>query len=299
MSYDLYLASPGLTEAAFDRHFSGRPHYEAPGSYANDDTGVYFSFDFAEGDVEDDADPEAPDLFRHPHVAFSLNYFRPHAFGLEAVAEVSAFVAAFDCAVHDPQVNGMDDGPYSDEAFLRGWNTGNAFGYRALSDKLGDDLVVADDDLIEQVWRWNFDRHVAQAKMGNALFVLRLTCARHLGDGSPIVYATWTEGVMTALPEYATHAVLVRRPRRSLFSLFSSKRDQIETKLVSIAEVAALEGCTWCATPIGRVLLAPAQVPPSRAVRAAFEGGFPGLGKYAKPLPFDHVLNASLIASHG
>jgi hypothetical protein len=301
MSYDLYLSSPQLNSETFVRYFEGRPHYEDGGWYANADTGVYFSFDFCEPDADVASDPEAPEVLRAPHVAFNMNFFRPHIFGLEAAPEVAAFVAAFDCTIHDPQDEGMGDGAYSIEGFLRGWNFGNVFGYRVVRQHPGAsdamiDVMIADDALIEGVWRWNLHREASQSSFGEDRFLPRVSWAKRLSDGSPVAFALWSKGVPTAIPECATHALLAREPRWRLTSLFSAKKSELETKLVPIEEVAVLAGCAWSETPVGRLLLAPIQMAPPSAVLSAFEGGFAGIETVATPFATDHVLNASLIA---
>ncbi len=117
MSYDLFLKSESLTADEFESYFNSRPHYTLNGDqafYENEDTGVYFSFDYAPDELGT--------------VAFNLNYYRPHFFGLEAAPEVEAFVWAFNLTIDDPQIEGMSDGPFSVDGLLRGWNAGNRFG---------------------------------------------------------------------------------------------------------------------------------------------------------------------------
>lgn len=162
MSYDLFFRSR-LPESRFSRddfvrHFTGRLRYEVKESqawYSNEDSGVYFAFDYSERGEDPDKEDET-DSSLIP-VAFNLNYFRPHAFGLEAEPEVAAFVREFDLTVSDPQMSGMGDGEYSTEGFLRGWNVGNTFGYRAiLSQDSGQTSLSLPSSQIEVLWRWNF-----------------------------------------------------------------------------------------------------------------------------------------------
>ena len=122
MSYDLYLeprSAQKVNAEVFEKYFGGRRHYqmgEGQAIYQNEDTGVYFIFDApAEGVV-----------------AFNLNFFRPHVFGLEAAVELEEFCRAFEAVVHDAQGEMEDEAPFSREAFLQRWNAGNLFGYRAL-----------------------------------------------------------------------------------------------------------------------------------------------------------------------
>lgn len=163
MSYDLFLKSESatLTEDHFESYFSARPHYTLNSSqafYENEDTGVYFSFDYA---------PDEMGV-----VAFNLNYYRPHFFGLEAAPEVGAFIAAFNLTIDDPQTDGMGEGPFSVDGFIRGWNAGNRFGYRAILSR--DDrpaTQVYPTSELERIWRWNLNRAALQNRMGEALFV--------------------------------------------------------------------------------------------------------------------------------
>lgn len=297
MSYDLYLWSPRLDGDAFALYFERRPHYQETGWYANKDTGVYFNFSFCQPEVDEVADPESPEILRRPHVVFNINYFRPHVFGLEAAPEVAAFVAEFGCAIHDPQIHGMGDGDYSTDGFLRGWNKGNSFGYRSIGAEGGmAEALIADDALIERVWRWNLERAASQAQVGGERFLPLVNWAKVKSDGSPITFAVWGEGVVTAIPECASHVLLARQPRWRLKSVFGQQKSEVETMLTSTDYVAALDGCTWREIPAGRILLSPTQMPPPRSVRAAFDGSFPGMEAKAVPVASDHVLNSSLIA---
>ena len=69
-------------------YFRQRKHFRVDGgaTYESPDTSVYFSFavNQAESSVEQSAGPQR-------RIAFNLNYFRPHVFGLEAETKLSAF----------------------------------------------------------------------------------------------------------------------------------------------------------------------------------------------------------------
>src|SRR5690349_4007908 len=106
MSYDLYfLRRPeqaALSREEFSAYFANRPNYTVQGSqawYANEDTGVYFSFGFGDGsdgvedEPEEDLEPP-PDELTSTGLSFNINYFRPHFFGLEAEPELAAVVDA-------------------------------------------------------------------------------------------------------------------------------------------------------------------------------------------------------------
>ena len=172
MSYDLFFRSRTATppaETALLAYFRERANYRCTDDqawYENEKTGVYFSFDVGVPEKGARAgDHSAP-------VAFNLNFFRPHVFGLEAEPEVTAFVRRFDLLVADPQTDGMGDGEYSPEGFLRGWNNGNAFGYRAmLQQQPGAVHYTMPSAIIETVWRWNHSVEERQRGIGDGAFV--------------------------------------------------------------------------------------------------------------------------------
>src|SRR5262245_23974370 len=119
MSYDLFFyrdkEQPAIPGTAFQKYFRARAHYQVKDSqawYENEDSGVYFSFDYRERKEEEGTG----------NVSFNMNYNRPHIFGLEAELEVSAFVQFFRVLVDDPQDAGMGQGAYTPQGFLQGWN---------------------------------------------------------------------------------------------------------------------------------------------------------------------------------
>jgi hypothetical protein len=64
---------------------------------------------------------------------------------------------AFQPRIHDPQMRGMGDGPYSGDGFLKGWNFGNVFAvYSVLSRDPSWDLPSLPTDELRAVWEWNY-----------------------------------------------------------------------------------------------------------------------------------------------
>ncbi len=191
MSYDLFLDTDtvGISREQFRQYFSGRSWYtltKKQAYYENQDTGVYFHFDYAKGEV-------------YP-VAFHLNYFRPHFFGLEAAHELTAFVHHFDCSILDPQQNGMKEGPYSVDGFLRGWNTGNQSGVQSLmSNRQRPTNYVCTTMELERVWNWNYRRKERQEGFGVELFVPKIMFMK--GDQRAKTAVIWPDGCPIALPK--------------------------------------------------------------------------------------------------
>lgn len=239
MGYDLNFRSriPGTTLAHDDfvSHFASRANYEVSESqawYANEDTGVYFTFDFNEecDDVAEEPDDVPPLL----PVAFNLNYRRPSAFGLEAATELAAFVQRFDLLVSDPQISGMGDGEYSEAGFLRGWNAGNAVGYRSVaSEEAVPDALTLPTSQIESLWRWNFNRNKRQDQVGEGAFVPRVFL---FNDGGRVLTGVaWADGIPILLPR--VDLVLVPRDRLAPRKWLRSQKDLV---VFSWAEIEPL-----------------------------------------------------------
>src|SRR5947207_12635263 len=127
MSYDLYFeagAGKKLDAKSFGAYFRARRHYQVENGqavYQNEDTGVYFIFDEPQEGV----------------VAFNLNFLRPHVFALEAAGELEKFAKAIAGKVMDPQGDSREPGPFNREVFLRGWDEGNRFAYKAMMKEQG------------------------------------------------------------------------------------------------------------------------------------------------------------------
>jgi hypothetical protein len=175
------------------------------------DTGVYFIFDMPTAAGGDDAD-DAPSL------AFNLNYARPGCFALEAAPELEALLARFAFDVEDPQIDGMDDGPYTREGFLRGLTAGNDVAVQAfLADaRTRSELLTLPAATIQRVWEWNRARKDLQARLGDDVFVPKISYVVH--GGGVQTAAVWADGIPLALPP-VEQLVLARdrlAPRRFL-----------------------------------------------------------------------------------
>lgn len=200
MSYDLFFTLPAaVTQDDIEAYFRQRRHYKVDGgaTYENADTGVYFSFVMDEGEVSVDQGNDGPQR----RIAFNLNYFRPHIFGLEAEPEVSAFVDRFNPAIEDPQVQGMASGPYSSEAFLRGWNCGNEVAYQSIIESHGkaNTFLTMPEAAIEGIWRWNRAVPKMQAAHGESIFVPKIMMLNVGGEAKSAV--VWGDGIASVLPQ--------------------------------------------------------------------------------------------------
>jgi hypothetical protein len=142
-------------------------------------------------------------------VSFNINYFRPSIFGLEAAPELAAFVEAFAWDIEDPQSEGMGDGPFSVEGFLRGWNAGNRFGYRAFLGHAETEeslpRLSLPAELHRNIWRWNRAREAYMDFTGtiemSAGFAPTVFLLQPEGEQRVVSAAIWAEAMSCAMPE--------------------------------------------------------------------------------------------------
>ena len=196
MSYDLYFTSPPISREQFTDYFGERPRYKASKDqawYENESTGVYFSFEYHDGAEDEDEGLKYS-------VMFNINLFRPHYFVLEAEPEVSAFVQHFGCTIHDPQMEGMENGPYSAAAFKAAWNHSNEFGYRAFLNSADRPQVIhtRPTDELENIWQWNFNREKRSEQKGEDIFIPRIMFATIAGAPRPV--CVWPDAISTLIP---------------------------------------------------------------------------------------------------
>ncbi|HZO51571.1 MAG TPA: hypothetical protein VFB63_02585 [Bryobacteraceae bacterium] len=199
MGYDLTFRSRGSGAAPpiedLHEYFEQRPNFRIDGftaQYLNEDTGIYFSFDMG-GDFP----------------MFQLNYARSHVFALEAVDEVRSFMQHFDQIVDDPRIDGMTGGEFSQDKFLAGFDTGNRTGYRMAADPSTgfEGWFTRPAAVIAAEWRWNFGRAAMQERVGESVFVPKISY--FLMEGELRSGAVWSDAIPVAMPE-VEYLVIVR-----------------------------------------------------------------------------------------
>ena len=239
MSYDLYLKPrcKDFSAGDFGNYFRDRKNYVVQGKqarYENEDTGVYFVFqlkEFKYGREDPDSTGDYP-------VEFSLNYFRPSYFVLEAEFEIARVIDDFDFLVLDPQSHGMGQGDYDGARFISGWNTGNELAYRSIlcNPARAEPVYSMPSQKLESIWRWNYSRAKLQETLGELVFVPRVFFLRR-GDKA---FSTliWSDAIPTAFKEI--DAVLICREEYAPKT--SSRNRETLLNLVPWSEVLELIG---------------------------------------------------------
>jgi hypothetical protein len=214
MSYDLFFQTQfSRSSVDFNQYFAGRPDFSIKNRqawYQNEDTGVYFSFELAE-------DNEAPRYW----VQFNINYARPRFFILEALPHVESFVSTFALTIHDPQSDGMGDGPFKPDGFLRGWTAGNKVACLALAGRGHPPPPTMADDMLNAAWQWNAGRRGLQAQIGESVFVPRIMFVA--GPVGVLTAAVWSDAIAVLLP--TVDVVFLYRDAYAPRRLFRRKPD--------------------------------------------------------------------------
>ncbi len=286
MSYDLYFTKPRITSEQFTGYFRARRNYEVSAQqcvYQNQDTGVYFVIDYneANGTDADSVDSTA---------SLSLNYYRPHFFGLEAAGEIAAFIDHFRFSIYDPQNQGMADGPFSEEGFLKAWNHGNEFGYSAIlcSDNPPQRVWTLPGERLEAIWRWNQDKIRVQDSFGEDRFVPRIFFM--IVAGRLVSVAVWPDAISELVPE--VDYLFIGRDELAPKPFFGPrKKDQFLLPFDHLKP--ALEPYANAAYSLAAYELPAPKVPEElrRHIRSLKPSGLTGEGVSA-----DQVLNEEIVA---
>lgn len=201
---ELFFEPPIRARALFE-HFAGRPNYtigDGNIDYTNPDTLVELFFEYR-------ASRNLLGRMTVAEMTFDVNYCRASYVALEAEVELAAFMAAFKPRIHDPQIDGMGDGPYSAEGFLRGWRFGNLFGIRnILARDPAPEIATLPAATLQADWHWNHQREARGERLSNRRFVPKIT--HFLLDGRPVRLAAWGAGMPISLPH--VDYVAVGRP---------------------------------------------------------------------------------------
>lgn len=289
MSYDLFFSRRDggpLSLRDFSAFFRGRARWELKEHqawYSNEDTGVYFSFDYEGASERIEDERPASD------VAFNMNFFRPPFFALEAAPEIATFVSHFDLLVHDPQVQGMGEGEYSEEGFLRGWNAGNYFGHRIIANQQQEKerLHSYPESRLFEAWKWNHQRERIQNAMHEDVFVPRIMFFEI--DGAAMSAVVWGDAIPILIPE--VDVVLIARQQLAPRRLFRRRPD---AAAIPIGELSALLN----AFPVSDQPLRHRRViydrPPEEIVQ--FVRSLEPDTAAIKGLPIDQVLSSELLA---
>lgn len=302
MSYDLYFLKPLEVERPtvgdLTEYFLSRPNFHSEGDqvwYENEETGVYFSFDIGdssglEDDFDDEEETPPEDGYDSAGIAFNINYFRPHIFGLEAAPELAAFVDCFRFRIDDPQSDGMGRAEFTEAGFLEGWNAGNLFGYRACLNRQGNEepsLMTMPGADIERLWKWNYHRQSLQQTIDVDAYVSLVRILAINGEAKSFV--VWGDGIPEAFPE--VDYIMIVRDSIARRSFFRKKTDSCLVPFDAFKPILPI--ARRVSEPVPHFLF-DYEEPPKEVIslftsQTPFEGQLDRVG-------WDHLLNSELVS---
>ncbi len=214
MSHDIYFSSSRSGQrfdaSAFDTYVQHHPwlswrddtsetHTEV--EYRHPNTEVTFTYERFE---------VSPDSTRWP-VVMTIEYGKPHVFGLEAAKELARFAGHFGLSVIDPQGDAARPLPFDPEPFLTSYDAGNRAGYSTRIANRSDHsspLRTLPFETIERTWRWNFEIEDDTEPFAPCVSYVEVF-------GTPQVAVVWPETPEFILPEVDLVLVWRGRNRKS------------------------------------------------------------------------------------
>ncbi len=205
MSYDLYFykhKNCKTTDSDIRSYLGERfPNTENADQflYENNETGVYFSFEYDKPDLDDES-LEGFEGFDNTNWMFNINFLRPQFFGLEAFPFVEGFIDDLDLIVLNPQVGGDETlAKYSHKDLFENWSNINA---RHSSDFFKEyELYYLDLDKSNKSWEFNQNRLVLQDKLGEMTFVPGIFYFKEHKTGLISTLCVWPEHISTIIPQ--------------------------------------------------------------------------------------------------
>jgi len=248
MSFDIFFCWPKNERVNFDdvkRWAEAIECFKQNGTqlwYANPDTGVYFSIDFAGTPESPDDAPLIPDGYFDSGLSFNLNYNRPQYFALEAMPIVAHLATRFGLSLIDPQKD-WDAPPVTRvadaEVLVSSWINHNERATHALMQDpdFSNPLHMTAQDSV-YLWRYTKAKPDLERACGEDMFVPRLVPIQRKGSRQVGAAFTYTQGIPMIVPE-SEWVILVRKNRR-----FSLKKKAQEITVINARTFAELlAGC--------------------------------------------------------
>jgi len=259
MSFDLHFLHASGNSIDFDEWdawFSSKQHFEISRAdsglrqacYENEATTVGFIFDYDGDDTDWFEDwPRMPDGYVSSGASVSLNFLRPHFFGLEAMPVIIEFAKAFDLLIFDPQNNDdvrLSFGGFEPAELFERWERSNRKAFEMIDarEDVETHQILRAKSLM--FWQWMSQRDAFQAHLDEReidAFVPTIFLLCRQGQSECVTAIIWGAGVPTVFPDI--DIVVCDAPRLGPLG----KTKGMDTKIV---EAAAIRGWLGAAPPV-------------------------------------------------
>ncbi|MDA8233952.1 MAG: hypothetical protein M0Z31_03935 [Clostridia bacterium] len=228
MSYDLYFCrrqNDPLTKEELIDYFNNCPHYQVLEGeqgdlqfwYENEDTEVYFSFDFCISNEEQEN--TVPEGFYDTGLSFNINFLRPTFFALEAMPLIEETAKKFDLLVIDPQDHEIGGNSWPKECkadeLVTTWEKSNVFAIERINSQ-GEDLLHMPKEKSLLLWNYLKEKNTFQDKLGDEVFVPQIFLIQREGEKDLHRVITWTQAIPQIFPECEYIIVLIEKRRFGL-----------------------------------------------------------------------------------
>lgn len=198
MSYDLFFyrkktAPPTRDDIAqyLNKNLTAENHNQW--FFENEDTEVYFSFDF---NLSEEKESYAG--FGNTFFSFNLNFLRPSFFGLEAFNFVERFITDLDLFIDNPQSSDKEPYRSSKDELFENWNSTNL---RLAADYYEESKATyCPPEKSNAIWFYNLNRARLQAEAGDEYFVPKMFYFATIADNEFVTVSTWTQHVPMVIP---------------------------------------------------------------------------------------------------
>ena len=238
MSYDLFFYKQNESDISTEKISKYLSDNLVPANegnsqwfYENQDTGVYFSFEFNEPgeDFEPEEEIEPIENFADTNFAFNLNFMRPSFFGLEAFNFVEQFCKDLNLFILNPQAGSEQPYQPRQKEQFEIWNNTNLWASKDHFNEM-ECCYLSEEECVK-VWEYNSNRKTLQEKLGEQYFVPKIFFFKTKQDIKPITITTWTEHIPIVLP--TTDFILLTREYKKFFRTVKDTALISRTKLLN------------------------------------------------------------------
>ncbi len=295
MSFDIYF-SPNSSDGnlnidAIRTWFSNRPNYTLEddnlAGYVNEETGVYFCFEFQD-QLDEEDDPLCS--VNGKQVSFSINFLRPLFFGHEANIELKYFTEKFGLNVLNLQKEEETYQPYDEEKFIASWTKSSAGAFKSIQTQHPElDKIGISGAKLLNLWHWNYHRNVREENLKEDIFIPLIYL---FGFGKEVYTGiVWTDGIATLIP--TCEGICTYReeliPKSGLFKKMESRNDFFPWSDIK----HLIEDCYYKSAEYANALMPDYEDCP-KLLKKAFRN-LPISDQELKIIPFDEVIDAELL----
>lgn len=219
MSYDLNFykrKSDSISKNDIEQYLNSLPNMTIENGkqwfYHNEETGVYFTFEYCDSEENDDVEEMKFDDFEDTGFAFNINYIRPQFFGKECFPIVDKLVEDLNLFILNPQGD-AEPQKHAKGTLFNEWADTNSRFSKSNFEKFG--LSYLEQEKSDYSWEFCFNRNKLQNKLGDNYFVPGIFYVKKNDSDEVVTLSVWPQNIPYVLPK--VDYILVQKKIRKLF----------------------------------------------------------------------------------